>query len=50
MTEGTYWDGKRWVTRTEMMSLRRTLTGRPPQRLKQPPKEKPDGKDPDDKK
>lgn len=48
MMEGKYFNGKRWVTPSEMMAQRRTLTGRPPQRLKPPPKEKPDGKDPKD--
>ncbi len=49
MTEGKYFDGKRWVTPAEMAAIRHTLPARQPQRLKEPPKEKPDGKDPDKK-
>lgn len=44
MTEGTYWDGKRFISKDEMIRTRRLLRAKPnPRHVKAPPpKEKPD--------
>lgn len=43
MVEGTYWDGKRFISKDEMIRTRRMLRAKPvPRHVKTPPKEKPD--------